>query len=178
MPETPRVPVWLLGRHLSLCTLEIGLASPAGDIGFGTPGVLTGLIDQVTVTPQFTTENIVPVTSFRENAVAVEQADTMELVEIMRARKSVAPAADFDPNFLGKAWSFAQLATTPSEYARVIINFGGMSWSAIGLMADYNEQPRKGKTVARLLLEEIDPIDSDGGTFIPIANFRYFATPP
>lgn len=78
-----------VGRHLTLVQLTPQNVNPS--TGVLTPGVttiITGLIDELDPEETITTEEISPITSFRENHVATMAGARLRVVEILTRQAS------------------------------------------------------------------------------------------
>jgi hypothetical protein len=143
------IPTPLLGRHVTSVTARWQTPDANGLLGNGTSSVqtITGIVDGVEIQGTNQTETINNLTSFRENEVVIESADSIVLTEIMRDGINVA-----NVNVLAALWMNADSA----DYCLVTLARGGNSFTFYGMMSDYSESIRKGKNVARLTLQMAD----------------------
>jgi len=135
------VPQWLTGRFVSSVTVTpLDFEAATGNLIAGTVAIqtLTGLVDEIDVNGEETTENIVALTSTRDNEVPIEDNTSISLTEILRSGAG--------NSLLAKCWATAGAG----DYAQVSIVRDQNTWTFVGVMQSYSESLRKGKSVARM----------------------------
>jgi hypothetical protein len=101
--------------------------------------VLTGVLDSVDVHASNTVENVASVGQRLAHYVVVESETSLKLVEILKARGR---------NFLADI-------CCRCDYAKVVLTRGEQSWSFVGLVGEYLEQIRSGKSCGVLTLLQV-----------------------
>lgn len=159
------VPNWLLGRHVTAVQAWVqtinestgvfaDVATPtladiadivtttgshaAATIVFG-----VGLLDEIRLVGEKTTENINSVNRTIANHVALQVGFSLTVSEIMRTA--------VNGNLLANIW----LAGT-SQYVRFTFGRGGNHWEHIFLLTQYDEPLGRGKNVATATLVSVD----------------------
>jgi len=140
-----QIPVWLIGKNVSSVTARIETVGADGTLTLATPNLTTtGVVDEIDYNGRQTTENVVALTSIRENTVPVEVDDQFVLTEILQAGSG-------SRNFLSQLWNNTA-ATPASPYVRLSITRGNNTWAGDFLMSEYVESFRKGKSTGRMTL--------------------------
>ena len=82
--------LYAVGRHLTLVSLTPqNVNAVNGVVTPGTTTIITGLVDELDPEETVTTEEISPITTFRENHVAIMVGTRMRVVEILTQQASV-----------------------------------------------------------------------------------------
>lgn len=145
------IPLWLLGQHVTTLTVTAQSVDSAGLFSdlVGYSFALVAFVDEITYSGRRTTESIVPLTSTRDNEVVIEQDDTITLGEIMRTD---------DSTILGSQFTMltALFMKSGKQNVKVLFTRGGNSITYYGVMQNYREVIRKGKSVAMMNLQIVD----------------------
>lgn len=142
------VPSWLLGKHATTITITGQDISGTGMLTNAAAGAksLVGYLDEISINAENTTEMIQSMDVRRENEVIVGTRTTITFTEILKANDSS-----------GTPLNILADAAMLFDYAKAIITRGGRTWTFYGLIKDYNEDIRRGKSTGRLQLVMVDP---------------------
>lgn len=138
-----QVPVWCLGRHVTVCSITPQSVASDGTLSDGSASSLVGSIDSVSLTSQPETEEVSAMTTTRANNVIIKNATSVTLVEILKSSGT---------NILAAAVTGAN-----GDYFKVILTRGAQTWTFYGLRGAYSEDLQRGKSTASLTLEMVDP---------------------
>jgi len=168
----PNIPQWLLGKHISSVVANVQtVAASDGALADAITGpeiaslitssgawpnisIVTGIVDELQATGGYTTENISAITSTKAHHVPIARRDQITVTEIMRTGTTTqgTPGVAVGNCFLANLWSSAVSRVVRFSFARA-----GNRFDFYGLMTSYNEALRRGKTVARMTIEMVDP---------------------
>jgi hypothetical protein len=148
-----QIPTWLLGRHVTSCTIRWQVPDGSGVLGNGTGSTqtLTGLIDELNYAGHDDGEDVAPLNATYRNQETLERNDTIVVSEILRQ-----PAAS---SLLALVYENADNA----DYAIFTFTRGGNSFSMIAYIDSYVETSRRGKNTGRMTLLHACAIDSVTG---------------
>jgi hypothetical protein len=140
------IPLWLLGRHLTVCTFQPLKTDASGNLVASTVGTrtITTLIDDIRYAGRITTRDIRAVNATRKNPVLIEQCDAVSFSVIQRAAA--------DSNDLAACW----VGSDNPDYGLFTFTWGSNVVSFYGMMDGYEEEGNKDKSPARLRLKFID----------------------
>lgn len=145
------VPLWAVGRNLTL--VQITPQSADSSTGVLTPGttvVLTGVVDELEPEETVTTEEISPLTSFRENHVSLMVGTRLRLVEILTSPASVV-------NTRGPQLLLLKSTLLAVGYARIQWTHGGNTNDFYGLYERMSPPWRgKGKQIVTASFLPVD----------------------
>lgn len=165
------IPNWLLGRHVTAVQAWVqtinestgaldDVATPTasnfsdlvlttGSHASGTIVFTTGVLDEIRLVGEKTTDNINSVNRQFAHHVPLQSGYTLSVSEVMRS--SVAGC------LLANIWFGGT-----SNYIRFTFGRGGNHWEFICIMTGYNETIVRGKNVANATLVSVD---NGGGTY-------------
>jgi len=145
------VPLWAVGRNLTLVSLTPMTANPStGVLTAGTTYIITGLVDELEAEEQVTTEEISPITSFRENHVSLMVGTRFRVAEILTTPASVA-------NSRGPQLPLIRTVLLTVGYCQINWNHGGSTNVGLGLYERLSSPWRgKGKQVQTMSLLPVD----------------------
>ncbi len=141
------LPLWFVphgGGPFSVILTPLTLQSN-GSFQEGGEMSLTGVVDEVDIRSRNTMENISPMHYRHAHYVVVESETEFRLVEILRRKGT---------NFLPSVAHF-------HDYAKVELTRGDQTWRFIGIVSQYEENIRKGKSVASLTLLQVHSGESN-----------------
>ncbi len=160
-------PPWLLGKHLTSVTARYQVADATGTItdGASTLRTFTGIIDGISYAGRDDEEDIAALTSEYENPMSVQTNDSFTLTEIMRNSAGNNWLASFRMN--------TELATGGQYVLLTFVRGGTNSFTFYGLMSNYRESARQGKSVAMMDLQIIDILDTTPIPDVALPNPAY-----
>lgn len=150
------IPLWMLGSGTGAVVLTVlSLNTTTGALDDGTPGnndlaTLTGLLDGIELVPRRVVENITPINRVNAHHYPILAAFDIVLMEIMGYGHLTATTS-YSKCFLGNAWFAGR-----SAYVKLAATRQSRTWTALGVMTDYDETLVRGKNVARLMIKHID----------------------
>jgi hypothetical protein len=137
----PDIPNWLVGRHVTACTLT-PQTNTAGTLADTTPvATMFGHVDEIDIDGTKTTENIKPMNTIRRNMVTIDVGTQMTVTEILKSSGT---------NLLPQAWNGSP------EYFKLLVTRGAQGHTFYALMTSCREQLRHGKSVAVATFEMVD----------------------
>jgi hypothetical protein len=142
------IPVWLKGSNVTACAIVPQTVASDGTLSAGASSNLVGSIDSISVQSTAELEEISPMTTTRRNMVPIKTGTTITLVEILKSNGTNLLAA------------VAYAAT----YVQVSLTRGGQAFSFYGVVADYNEDLQRGKSVGTMVIDMVD-ISSTNPTY-------------
>jgi len=154
------IPPWLLGKHVTTVSATPLTVAVDGTYTTGSASTLIGRCDEITFSSRNATENISPMDDRQTNEVIVESATSLTLVEILQSNPIAAS------NLL------AQIAYG-YDYNLFTIARAGKTFSFIGVVGDYTESLRKGKSTGTLNVQMVSVSSGINGTTPP----AYYANP-
>lgn len=135
------VPVWLLGRHLTACSLTPQTVASDGVLTPGTTKTLTAKINRVKLRGQPVLDNVSPVNATKANNVIVEDDFVLEL-EVLLVSNGENPLA---------------AAVTSADYFTGTFTRGGQAWSCTVVRGEFDDGvENKGKNTSSLMLHCAD----------------------
>lgn len=142
----PQIPLWLLGRHLTLCTFQPLKTDASGNLIASSVGTrtITTLLDDIRYGGRITTRDIRAVNATQKNPVPIEWADVISFAVIQRA---IAGSND-----LAACW----VGSDNPDYGFFVFAWGANTVSYYGMMEGYEEEGNKDKSPTRLRLCLID----------------------
>lgn len=139
-----QIPTWAIGKNYVVTLIPLSVDT-AGTLTAGTSSYgLTSVVDEVDIDTEIDRENIQTMTSRRNNMVVTGLATKVTMTQIVSTQDS--------HNILSGVF----FNDSPSDYCRVTIARGGKTYTFDGVYASHTEKPRRGKTVATLVLDMID----------------------
>lgn len=138
------VPLWALGRHLTLVRLTAQLADASGVLSpiAGAVATITGVVDEIDPEETITTEEISAINSVRENHVALMAGTRLRVAEIVQ------PQASNLTTGLGPQLPKLRNTLVSSGYCRIEWTHGGTPNDVYALYERLNAPYRgKGKQV-------------------------------
>lgn len=139
-----QVPTWAIGKDYTVTLIPLSVDT-AGTLTTTTSSyALTAVVDEIDIDTETDRENIQTMTQRRSNMVVTGLSTKVTLTQIV----SKADAS----NILSGVF----FVNSPSDYCRVTIARGGKTYTFDGVYASHTEKPRRGKTVASLVLDMID----------------------
>lgn len=155
------IPLYLQGENITLVRARIQTVNGSGVLADAdVDETLTSVIDEIRVSSQVRTEEIVPLTSLVGNEVPIEVADQVTFTEILRANDGAAAPIY---NMIPKLWQ--QWVLNNRRYVKFTLARGGTGLSGgpggnsfvfYGLMTGFRATGRKGKNVATMTLMQVD----------------------
>lgn len=141
------IPGWLTGKGVTAVTITPQTVNnQTGGLTDTTAVPLVGHLDGVAIRTRVTNEEISPMDAVRENYVPIQTGSSFELTEVLKAIgiNLLAPAAN------------------ASLYQKVVLTRGAQTYLFYGIVESYTETIVRGKSVAVLTVQMIDP-----GSFNP-----------
>jgi hypothetical protein len=153
------LPGWIVGRHLTSCTITPITIDADGAVAEGTGVEMTQyfVVEEIEVNVTRTTENVTTLASFVDSEVVLEQDSTLTIHEVMRKGNSTT-VTTATGSILPKVFS-------EGHYARLEFTHGSNQWTITGVMSDYTEGGRRGKNVCSMTIRQISEADANGAIF-------------
>ena len=136
------IPQWLVPNGSGPFSVSISpiTVDTSGKIESKAEHTLTGVIDSIDIRTRSRVENISPMNRRLVNYVVIDRETSFTLVEILKSKGT---------NFL------ASIAVN-SSYAMISLTRGEQTWSFVGLVGEYTEKIRRGKSCAALSIVQAD----------------------